>query len=275
MTDFIHLPYIDPVIFSLGPISLRWYGVMYLLGFAFAYWLGSKRIKKSNGLWTEEQFDSLLYNGFAGVILGGRIGDVFFYNFDRFITDPLYLFRIWEGGMSFHGGLLGVIVAMIWTSIRQKRSFWQTADLVAPLVPVGLGLGRLGNFINNELWGRPVENLDAVPWAMFPYGYHGSIPLHPSQLYEMLLEGALLFVILNVFIRKPRPLGAVSGLFLIGYGVFRFLVEYVREIDHGVNTAEDLITRGQMLSLPMIIGGIVIMLWAYSRAKSTKSADKK
>ncbi|WP_273402415.1 prolipoprotein diacylglyceryl transferase [Actinobacillus porcinus] len=275
MTDFIHLPYIDPVIFSLGPISLRWYGVMYLLGFAFAYWLGSKRIKKSNGLWTEEQFDSLLYNCFAGVILGGRIGDVFFYNFDRFITDPLYLFRIWEGGMSFHGGLLGVIVAMIWTSIRQKRSFWQTADLVAPLVPVGLGLGRLGNFINNELWGRPVENLDAVPWAMFPYGYHGSIPLHPSQLYEMLLEGALLFVILNVFIRKPRPLGAVSGLFLIGYGVFRFLVEYVREIDHGVNTTEDLITRGQMLSLPMIIGGIVIMLWAYSRAKSTKSADKK
>lgn len=275
MTDFIHLPYIDPVIFSLGPISLRWYGVMYLLGFAFAYWLGSKRIKKSNGLWTEEQFDSLLYNCFAGVILGGRIGDVFFYNFDRFITDPLYLFRIWEGGMSFHGGLLGVIVAMIWTSIRQKRSFWQTADLVAPLVPVGLGLGRLGNFINNELWGRPVENLDAVPWAMFPYGYHGSIPLHPSQLYEMLLEGALLFVILNVFIRKPRPLGAVSGLFLIGYGVFRFLVEYVREIDHGVNTAEDLITRGQMLSLPMIIGGIAIMLWAYSRTQSTKSADKK
>lgn len=275
MTDFIHLPYIDPVIFSLGPISLRWYGVMYLLGFAFAYWLGSKRIKKSNGLWTEEQFDSLLYNCFAGVILGGRIGDVFFYNFDRFITDPLYLFRIWEGGMSFHGGLLGVIVAMIWTSICQKRSFWQTADLVAPLVPVGLGLGRLGNFINNELWGRPVENLDAVPWAMFPYGYHGSIPLHPSQLYEMLLEGALLFVILNVFIRKPRPLGAVSGLFLIGYGVFRFLVEYVREIDHGVNTAEDLITRGQMLSLPMIIGGIAIMLWAYSRTQSTKSADKK
>lgn len=275
MTDFIHLPYIDPVIFSLGPISLRWYGVMYLLGFAFAYWLGSKRIKKSNGLWTEEQFDSLLYNCFAGVILGGRIGDVFFYNFDRFITDPLYLFRIWEGGMSFHGGLLGVIVAMIWTSIRQKRSFWQTADLVAPLVPVGLGLGRLGNFINNELWGRPVENLDVVPWAMFPYGYHGSIPLHPSQLYEMLLEGALLFVILNVFIRKPRPLGAVSGLFLIGYGVFRFLVEYVREIDHGVNTAEDLITRGQMLSLPMIIGGIGIMLWAYSRTQSTKSADKK
>lgn len=271
MTNFIHLPYIDPVIFSLGPISLRWYGVMYLLGFAFAYWLGSKRAKASNGVWTEEQFDSLLYNCFAGVILGGRIGDVFFYNIDLFMQDPLYLFRIWEGGMSFHGGLIGVIIAMIWTSARQKRSFWQTSDLIAPLVPVGLGLGRLGNFINNELWGRPVENLDAVPWAMFPYGYTGTVPLHPSQLYEMLLEGAALFIILNWFIRKPRPLAAVSGLFLVSYGVFRFLVEYVREIDHSVNTAEDLITRGQMLSLPMIIGGIAIMIWAYSR----QSADKK
>lgn len=275
MADFIHLPYIDPIVFSIGPISLHWYGVMYLLGFFFANWLGKKRIQKSHGVWTEEQFDSLLYAGFAGVILGGRIGDVFFYNFDRFLSDPFYLFRIWEGGMSFHGGLIGVIVAMILTSIRQKRSFWQTSDLIAPLVPVGLGLGRLGNFINNELWGRPVENLDAVPWAMFPYGYNGAVPLHPSQLYEMLLEGVALFIILNWFIRKPRPLAAVSGLFLVGYGVFRFLVEYVREIDHGVNTAEDLITRGQMLSLPMIIGGIAIMVWAYSRTTTIQSADKK
>lgn len=275
MTDFIHLPYIDPIVFSIGPISLHWYGVMYLLGFFFADWLGKKRIQKSHGVWTEAQFDSLLYASFAGVILGGRIGDVFFYNFDRFLSDPFYLFRIWEGGMSFHGGLIGVIVAMILTSIRQKRSFWQTSDLIAPLVPVGLGLGRLGNFINNELWGRPVVNLDAVPWAMFPYGYNGAVPLHPSQLYEMLLEGVALFIILNWFIRKPRPLAAVSGLFLVGYGVFRFLVEYVREIDHGVNTAEDLITRGQMLSLPMIIGGIAIMLWAYSRTTTIQSADKK
>lgn len=275
MTDFIHLPYIDPIVFSLGPISLHWYGVMYLLGFFFADWLGKKRIQKSHGVWTEAQFDSLLYASFAGVILGGRIGDVFFYNFDRFLSDPFYLFRIWEGGMSFHGGLIGVIVAMFLTSIRQKRSFWQTSDLIAPLVPVGLGLGRLGNFINNELWGRPVENLDAVPWAMFPYGYNGAVPLHPSQLYEMLLEGVALFIILNWFIRKPRPLAAVSGLFLVGYGVFRFLVEYVREIDHGVNTAEDLITRGQMLSLPMIIGGIAIMVWAYSRTTTIQSADKK
>lgn len=270
MTNFIHLPYIDPVIFSIGPISLRWYGVMYLLGFAFAYWLGLRRVRKSQGAWTEDQFEQLLYNCFAGVILGGRIGDVFFYNFDIFLQDPLYLFRIWEGGMSFHGGLIGVIIAMILTSVRQKRSFWQTADLIAPLIPFGLGLGRLGNFINNELWGRPVENPDAVPWAMFPYGYTGDVPLHPSQLYEMLLEGVLLFIILNLFIRRSRPQGAVSGLFLIGYGLFRFLVEYVREIDHHVNTASDLITRGQMLSLPMIIFGIAVIIWAYSHKSAVK-----
>ncbi|WP_386697392.1 prolipoprotein diacylglyceryl transferase [Lonepinella sp. MS14436] len=275
MHDFIHLPYIDPIAFSLGPISLHWYGIMYLLGFGFAYWLGMKRVKHSQGDWNTDQFDQLLYSCFAGVILGGRVGDVFFYSFDKFLQDPLYLFRIWEGGMSFHGGLIGVIVAMIWVSFRQKRSFWQTADLIAPLVPFGLGLGRLGNFINNELWGRPVENLDTVPWAMFPYGYQGDIPLHPSQLYEAILEGVVLFAILNLFIRKPRPTGAVSGLFLIGYGCFRFLVEYVREIDHHVNSTTDLITRGQLLSLPMIIGGIAIMVWAYRRSHSVKSAVKK
>lgn len=268
MNDFIHLPYINPEIFSIGPVSLRWYGVMYLLGFAFAYWLGMRRIKQQPKTWTAEQFDQLLYNGFIGVILGGRIGDVFFYNLDRFFADPIYLFRIWEGGMSFHGGLIGVIVAMIWTSFRQKRSFWQTSDLIAPLVPFGLGLGRLGNFINNELWGRPIES--NVPWAMFPYGYRGNVPLHPSQLYEAILEGLVLFIILNLFIRKPRPLAAVSGLFLIGYGTFRFLVEYVREIDPHVNTAADLITRGQWLSMPMIIGGIAIMLWAYRRQSAVK-----
>lgn len=262
MQNFIPFPHIDPVIFSIGSISLHWYGVMYLLGFGFAYWLGSRRAKNSHGIWSVEQVDQLLFNSFFGVVLGGRIGDVFFYNIDRFLADPLYLFRIWEGGMSFHGGLIGVIVAMLWTSRRQQRAFWQTADFIAPLIPFGLGMGRIGNFINDELWGRVTD----VPWAvLFPNG--GYLPRHPSQLYEAVLEGLVLFIILNVFIRKPRPMGSVSGLFLIGYGVFRFIVEYFREFDPNVNTAQDLITRGQLLSLPMIILGALFMLIAYRRGK--------
>ncbi|ACA32030.1 prolipoprotein diacylglyceryl transferase [Histophilus somni] len=269
MNTFFQMPYIDPVMFSLGPVSLHWYGVMYLLGFGFAYWLGMARAKKSNGVWTSEQLEQLLYNGFFGVILGGRIGDVFFYNVDKFFADPLYLFRIWEGGMSFHGGLIGVILAMIWTSRRQRRCFWQTADFVAPLIPFGLGMGRIGNFINSELWGRVTD----VPWAIIPYA--STAPRHPSQLYEAFLEGFILLIILNFYIRKPRPTGSVAGLFLIGYGIFRFLVEYVREIDHNVNTIDDLLTRGQLLCLPMIFGGLAVMIWSYSRSKANKSAVKK
>lgn len=262
MNTFFVFPNIDPIALQLGPISVHWYGIMYLLGFGFAYWLGVRRAKQSNGEWTPEQVDQLLFNGFLGVILGGRIGDVFFYNFDRLLADPLYLFRIWEGGMSFHGGLIGVILAMIWTARRQKHSFWQTADFAAPLIPFGLGMGRIGNFINGELWGRTTD----VPWAMI-FPHVDALPRHPSQLYQALLEGLALFVILNLFIRKPRPTGAVSGLFLLAYGVFRFLVENVREIDPAVNTSADLITRGQLLSIPMIVGGALIMALAYKRKK--------
>ncbi len=270
--QYLQFPQIDPVLIKLGPISLHWYGMMYLFGFVFAYWLGTRRAKQSNGLWTVEQVDQLLFNCFAGIILGGRIGDVFFYNLDYFLTDPLYLFRIWEGGMSFHGGLIGVIVAMIWTSRRQQRNFWQTADFFAPLIPFGLGMGRIGNFINAELWGRVTD----VPWAMVFPTDPLRLPRHPSQLYEALLEGLVLFIILNLFIKKVRPMGSVSGLFLIGYGVFRFLVEYVREPDANVNTAADLLTRGQWLCVPMIIGGAAIMFWAYRRqAKTAESAVKK
>lgn len=176
--SYFHVPYIDPIFLSIGPISLHWYGLMYLLGFAFGYWLAMRRAKQSNGIWTTEQVEQLLYTGFFGLILGGRIGDVFFYSFDRFLQDPLYLFRIWQGGMSFHGGLIGALIAIYWSSKRQHRNFWQAADFAAPLIPFSLGVGRIGNFINNELWGRVTD----VPWAMIPH--NGLVPRHPSQLYE-------------------------------------------------------------------------------------------
>lgn len=258
----LYIHNIDPVLFTLGPISLHWYGLMYMLGLGFAYWLGYRRVNTSRGVWSRDQVDQLLFNAFLGVFVGGRVGEIFFYQFDHFLADPLYLFRVWEGGMSFHGGLIGVIVSMIWTSYRQHRSFWQSADFIAPLIPFGLGAGRVGNFINGELWGRVTD----VPWAMvFPQA--DMLPRHPSQLYQAFLEGLVLFVILNLFVRKPRPTGSVAGLFLVCYGIFRFLVEYVREFDPTVNTATDLITRGQLLSLPMVFGGLAIMWWAYKRAK--------
>jgi len=264
-SDYLVLPHFDPAIFEFGPIGLRWYGLMYLLGFIFARWLGIRRAKQPNSGWTVDQVDSLLFNSFMGIFFGGRIGDVFFYNLDRFLQDPLYLFRVWEGGMSFHGGLIGVIIAMIITSKMQKRRFWATADFMAPLIPFGLGMGRIGNFINLELWGRQSD----VPWAMIFPTDPLLLPRHPSQLYEAVLEGLVLFLILNGFIRKPRPTGSVAGLFLIGYGFFRFIVEYVREPD--VELFLNVITRGQLLCVPMIVGGIAIMLWAYRKSAVQKS----
>ncbi|OOF71052.1 prolipoprotein diacylglyceryl transferase [Rodentibacter caecimuris] len=263
-SEFLLLPHFEPAIFEIGPIGLRWYGLMYLLGFAFARWLAVRRARYPNSGWTVDDVDALLFNGFMGVFLGGRIGDVFFYSIDKFLQDPLYLFRVWEGGMSFHGGLIGVIIAMLYTSYKQKRSFWNTADFVAPLIPFGLGFGRIGNFINLELWGRVTD----VPWAMIFPTDPLLLPRHPSQLYEAFLEGGVLFIILNLFIKKSRPSGSVAGLFLIGYGVFRFMVEYVREPD--VELFLGLITRGQLLCLPMIIGGVAIMLWAYYRQSAVK-----
>lgn len=266
-TEFFAFPEFDPVIFELGPIGLRWYGLMYLIGFLFARWLAVSRIKHNQNGWSVEQIDNLLFNGFLGVFLGGRIGYVLFYQFDYFLQEPSYLFRVWEGGMSFHGGLIGVILAMWITSKLQKRNFWHTADFVAPLIPFGLGMGRIGNFINDELWGRQTD----VAWAvLFPSG--GYIPRHPSQLYEAFLEGLVLFFILHFFIKKPRPAGSVAGLFLLGYGTFRFIVEFFREPDPqlGLYFGQQ-ISMGQILSLPMILLGGLIMLWAY---KSAVKKDK-
>lgn len=257
---YFTFPSIDPVLIELGPIAVRWYGLMYLLGFVFALWLANHRATKPNSGWNKEEVSDLLFAGFLGVVLGGRIGYVLFYQLDAFIADPLFLFKVWTGGMSFHGGLLGVITAMAWYARKTQRHFFTVADFIAPLVPFGLGVGRLGNFMNGELWGRVTD----VPWAMvFPTG--GPWPRHPSQLYEFALEGVALFVILNMYIKKPRPMGAVSGLFLAGYGTFRFTVEYFREPDAHLGLFGDLLSMGQLLSLPMIVAGALMILWAYKR----------
>ncbi|ELR66196.1 Prolipoprotein diacylglyceryl transferase [Photobacterium marinum] len=264
---YLTFPNIDPVLIQIGPLAVRWYGLMYLLGFVFAMWLANRRADKPGSGWTREQVSDLLFAGFLGVVLGGRIGYVLFYNFDMFLANPLYLFKVWTGGMSFHGGLLGVITAMFWYGHKNGRTFFNVADFVAPLVPFGLGVGRLGNFINGELWGRTTD----VPWAMvFPTG--GPLPRHPSQLYEFFLEGVVLLIILNIFIRKPRPAGAVSGLFLFGYGSFRFIVEYFREPDAHLGLYGGWISMGQILSLPMVIGGLLMMLWAYKFQAKNKTA---
>ncbi|MAD16926.1 MAG: prolipoprotein diacylglyceryl transferase [Alteromonadaceae bacterium] len=272
VSSYFTFPQIDPIIFSIGPLSLRWYGLMYLVGFAAAFWLAGVRLSRTN--WTKEQLSDLLFWGFLGVILGGRIGYVLFYQFELFLSDPLYLFKIWTGGMSFHGGLLGVITALWWFSRKAKCTFLQVGDFIAPLVPIGLGAGRIGNFINAELWGRTTD----VSWGVIFPGA-GPLPRHPSQLYEFALEGVVLFLMLWLYSRKPRPIGAVSGLFLLGYGSFRFFVEFFREPDQHIGLYEGAfslgISQGQILSAPMIIGGIALMVWAVRRNKMADTGGVK
>ncbi|NMP78331.1 prolipoprotein diacylglyceryl transferase [Pseudoalteromonas arctica] len=263
----LEFPQIDPIIFSVGPLSVRWYGLMYLIGFAFAMWFANRQASKPNSGWTKDQVSDLLFYGMLGVILGGRIGYVLFYQFSYFIENPLYLFRIDQGGMSFHGGTLGVITAVVIFSWTRKKSLLQVGDFVAPLVPVGLLAGRIGNFINGELWGRVTD----VPWAMvFPTG--GPLARHPSQLYEAFFEGLVLFLILQWFIKKPRPAGSVAGVFLLGYGVFRFCIEYFRQPDAQLGLFADFISMGQILSLPMIVGGLGLLIWAYKQPQRVKTA---
>lgn len=261
-------PHIDPVAISLGPVKVHWYGIMYLIGFLLFWWFGRIRARRDYTVVRPEQVGDMLFYGMLGVILGGRIGYIVFYNLPQFFADPLILFRVWEGGMSFHGGLLGVIIAF-WLIQRQQRwGFWKTMDFVAPLTPLGLGAGRIGNFINAELWGRVTD----VPWGMvFPNG--GPLPRHPSQLYEAFLEGLVLFAILWIYSNKPRPVGAVSGLFLIAYGSFRFAIEFVRVPDAHIGyLAFGWFTMGQLLTLPMILAGITLMIWAYRRDDKVQPA---
>jgi len=260
-TQFLQFPVIDPVIFSIGPVSLRWYGTMYLIGFLAAMFMANKAADRSNGLWTREQVSDLLFYSFLGVILGGRVGYVLFYQFDYFLTDPLYLLQIWQGGMSFHGGLLGVILAIFIFARKTQKSFLVVGDFVAPLVPIGLGMGRLGNFINAELWGRQTD----VPWAMVFPTDPLRVPRHPSQLYEFFLEGVVLFAILYAISRKPRSLGLAAGTFLIGYGVFRSIIEFFREPDAHLGLYFSFISKGQILSIPMVLAGLFIIYWGYNQ----------
>jgi phosphatidylglycerol:prolipoprotein diacylglycerol transferase len=252
-------PDISPVAISLGPVAIHWYGLTYLFGFVAVWVLGRLRARRPGSGWESEEIADMLFYGALGVILGGRVGYMFFYHFDLLLDDPLALFRIWQGGMSFHGGMLGVLLAMWLYGRKTGRSFFQVTDFMAPFVPIGLGAGRIGNFINGELWGRPTD----LPWGMvFPFV--DNQPRHPSMLYEAFLEGLVLFIILWVYSAKPRPLRAVSGAFLLGYGVFRFGVEFVRQPDAHIGfLAFGWLTEGQLLSAPMILFGIYLLIAAY------------
>lgn len=263
-------PQIDPIAFSLGPLKVHWYGIMYLCGFAAAWLLALYRARQPHSPVRPSQVEDMIFWGALGVVIGGRCGYILFYNFPGFVEDPLSLFRIWEGGMSFHGGLLGVIVAMVLYTRRIGQKFIAIMDFAAPLVPLGLGFGRLGNFIGQELWGREVNvPVGGEPpwWSMVFPNDPEALVRHPSQLYQACLEGLVLFAIIFWFSRKPRPRGAVSGLFLVLYGIFRFTVEFVREPDAHIGLV-GWMSRGQMLSMPMIALGAAMILWGYLRSSN-------
>jgi phosphatidylglycerol:prolipoprotein diacylglycerol transferase len=247
---------------TLGPFAIRWYGLMYLVGFVIAVVLGRKRARQNmlTG-WRPADVDDMLFYVVLGVILGGRLGYVLFYKPLYYLAHPVEIVQIWQGGMSFHGGFLGVLIALWLYSRRRGKRWLDVTDFIAPLVPLALGAGRLGNFINGELVGRPTSG----PWAMvFPQV--DNVPRHPSQLYELGLEGLLLFAILWIYASRRRPMGAVSGLFLVGYGTLRFIVEFAREPDNFLGYLALGLTMGQWLSLPMIVIGVLMMVWAYRRA---------
>ncbi|MDQ5848240.1 MAG: prolipoprotein diacylglyceryl transferase [Pseudomonadota bacterium] len=250
-------PNIDPIAFSVGPLAVRWYGLMYLAGFAAGWWLGLRRIKQGLAPVTRTQFDDLLFLAVLGVILGGRLGYVLFYKPGYYFSHPLEIFAIWQGGMSFHGGLLGVMLAMWFAARRHNVDYLRLMDFVAPLTPLGIAAGRLGNFINGELWGRTTD----LPWGMVFRGA-GDAPRHPSQLYQFALEGVALFALLWWFSSKPRPRGQICALFLLGYGVLRFTAEFGREPDAYLGYLALGLTMGQWLCIPLIVGGLWLFAWS-------------
>ena len=279
-------PQFDPILLSIGPLAIRWYALSYIIGFVLFIWLGRRRIAEGNTVFTKEMLDDFLTWGVIGVILGGRLGYVLFYKFSDYLAHPLDILKVWEGGMSFHGGFLGVLVAMWLFGRNHHIGFWKVADFVAPLVPLGLASGRIGNFINGELWGR-VTDINAF-WAMgFPQAryedltaaahnpqwaawltQYGMLPRHPSQLYQFALEGVALFVIVWLFSKKPRPTGQVAMVFLAGYGFFRFIAEFARQPDDYLGLLTWGLSMGQWLSLPMVVLGIIGFIYFGKRGKA-------
>lgn len=295
-------PNFDPIALHLGPLAVRWYGLMYLVAFVQCIVIGRFRLRlpyvAAQG-WTTKDIDDILFYGVLGTILGGRLGYVVFYKSSYYLANPLDIFKVWEGGMSFHGGMLGVMTAMILFAWQRKRTWLQVTDFVAPLVPLGLAAGRFGNFINGELWGRVTD--PNAPWAMLfqnasaddaiwlrthpqqaaqwnlteIFERYQMLPRHPSQLYEIALEGFALFIVIWLMSRKQRPVGAISAVFLIGYGLARFTVEFAREPDDYLGLLAMNLSMGQWLSLPMIIAGIGLLIWSYRRARAVPSEPAK
>ena len=268
-------PHINPIALQLGPFAVHWYGLTYLAAFALFMWLGTRRLRHQpyasitgSGAWSRKDVEDILFLGVLGVVLGGRLGYCIFYKPLYYLANPLEIFAVWQGGMSFHGGMLGVVASMSWFAHSRKRPFWQVADFVAPCVPTGLAAGRVGNFINGELPGR-LSSPD-LPWGMVFRGA-GDLPRHPSQVYQFLLEGLLLFVLLWLYARKPRRTGQVAAAFLFGYGVFRFIAEFFREPDAHLGLLALGMSMGQWLCVPMIVAGAGLWWWAGTRPGAPKA----
>ena len=265
-------PEIHPVALQLGPLAIHWYGLTYLAAFGLFFFLATLRLKHQpyasitgQGAWSRRDIEDVLFLGVMGVVVGGRVGYCLFYKPAYYASHPLEIFYVWQGGMSFHGGLMGVLVSQWWFARSRQRPWLQVMDFIAPCVPTGLAAGRAGNFINGELWGRVAD--PALPWAMLFRG-GGPLPRHPSQIYQFLLEGLLLFVLLWLYARKPRKMGQVSGAFLLGYGVLRFIAEFFREPDAHLGILQLGMSMGQWLCVPMMIGGLALWVWASKQQKA-------